>query len=249
MTLHLGYPTVTQGHWLTGLTPIARPNNNRSHPYSQNQTELTGLTPVAKTIQTQLLTRPKTTITLMTVSTTIMTVYTLQRLHNITHRLVISSLAKRLEVSILPNVHFLWCTARRSPQSFTQRFPTRKTSTLKFHRCRLHHPTEDPSCAKARITPSITEGRDYTILSFYLEHPRNWETTCYLTKPTHISLVLYAVHMVTRSTNRSLGSQADTTTITVHNKYSSIPAPSSIILLLGSPRLTNSTNMLTNSHG
>jgi hypothetical protein len=50
MTLHLGYPTVTQGHWLTGLTPIARPNKaHKSHPYSQNQTELTGLTPVAKT--------------------------------------------------------------------------------------------------------------------------------------------------------------------------------------------------------
>jgi hypothetical protein len=24
MTLHLGYPTVTQGHRLTGLTPVAR---------------------------------------------------------------------------------------------------------------------------------------------------------------------------------------------------------------------------------
>jgi hypothetical protein len=49
MTLHLGYPTVTQGHWLVGLTPVARPNrNHRSHPCSQKQTELTGLTPVAQ---------------------------------------------------------------------------------------------------------------------------------------------------------------------------------------------------------
>jgi hypothetical protein len=24
MTLHLGYPTITQGHQLTGLTPLAR---------------------------------------------------------------------------------------------------------------------------------------------------------------------------------------------------------------------------------
>jgi hypothetical protein len=31
-----------------------------------------------------------------------MIVYTLQRLHNFNHRLVISSLAKRLKVSILP---------------------------------------------------------------------------------------------------------------------------------------------------
>jgi hypothetical protein len=37
--------------------------------------------------------------------------------------------------------------------------------------------------------------------------------TCYLTKPTHSSHVLCAVHMVTRSTNRSLGPLADTATI------------------------------------
>jgi hypothetical protein len=150
---------------------------------------------------------------LMTVSTAIMTIYTLQRLHNFTHRLVISSLAKRLEVSILPSVHFLWCTARRSPHSLSQRFPARKTSTLRFHHCGLHHPTEAPSCAKARITPSITWGQDYTILSFYLEHPQNWETTCHLTKPTHISPMLCTIHMVTCFTNRSLGSLAGTTTI------------------------------------
>jgi hypothetical protein len=35
----------------------------------------------------------------------------------------------------------------------------------------------------------------------------------------------------------------------VLNQYSCIPAPSSNILLLGSLRLTNSINMLTNSHG
>jgi hypothetical protein len=37
MTLHLGYTTVTQGHWHTGLTPIARPNRaHMSHPLAQN---------------------------------------------------------------------------------------------------------------------------------------------------------------------------------------------------------------------
>jgi hypothetical protein len=75
---------------------------------------------------------------LMTVSTTIMTVYTLQRLHNFTHKLVISSLAKRLKVSILSNVHFLWCIIRRSPYSFSQHFPARKIFTLRFHRCEIH---------------------------------------------------------------------------------------------------------------
>jgi hypothetical protein len=35
MTLHHGYPTVTQDHWRTGLTLVARPNiTHRSHPYS-----------------------------------------------------------------------------------------------------------------------------------------------------------------------------------------------------------------------
>jgi hypothetical protein len=42
---------------------------------------------------------------LMTVSTAIMTIYTLQRLHNFTQRLVISSLAKRLE-----SLHLAQCT-------------------------------------------------------------------------------------------------------------------------------------------
>jgi hypothetical protein len=36
MTLHLDYPIVTQGHQLTGLTPVAKPNRaHRSHPCSQ----------------------------------------------------------------------------------------------------------------------------------------------------------------------------------------------------------------------
>jgi hypothetical protein len=75
---------------------------------------------------------------LTTVSTAIMIVYTMQRLHNFTHLLVISSLAKRLKVSILPNIHFLWCTDRRSPHSFSQRFPACKIFILRFHRCGGH---------------------------------------------------------------------------------------------------------------
>jgi hypothetical protein len=43
-----------------------------------------------------------------------------------------------LRVSILPNVHFLRCTARRSSQSLSQRFPACKTFTLRFHRCTSH---------------------------------------------------------------------------------------------------------------
>jgi hypothetical protein len=118
-----------------------------------------------------------------------------------------------LRVSILPIIHFLRYTARRPPHSFSQLFPARKTSTLRFHRCRshilqkpplvprlgLHHPSP-----KVGITPSFPAA------------PNIHETRkiiCYLTKPTHISSVLCAVHMVTRSMNRSLGSLAGTTTI------------------------------------
>jgi hypothetical protein len=142
-----------------------------------------------------------------------MTVYTLQRLHNFTHRSVISSLAKRLKGSILPNVHFLWCTARRSPHSLSQRFPGHKTSTLRFHRCGLHHLTEVPSCAKFRITPSITKVRITPSFPSTSNIRETGKTICYLTKSIHISHVLCAVNMVICSMNRSLGSLADTTTI------------------------------------
>jgi hypothetical protein len=48
MTLHLCYPTVTQGHQLTGLTPIARTKHgSQVSSLWLNQIELTGLTPVA----------------------------------------------------------------------------------------------------------------------------------------------------------------------------------------------------------
>jgi hypothetical protein len=138
---------------LTCLTPIAKPNRaHRSHPYSQ-------------TNQTQYPTRPKPTIPQLIVwkvhaahdrehdyhdslySTEVAKLYP-QLGDSITHRW--------LRVSILPNVHFLSCTVRRSPHSLSHRFSACKTSTLRFHRCRLHHPTEAPSCAKVRITPSIT---------------------------------------------------------------------------------------------
>jgi hypothetical protein len=48
MTLHLGYPTVTQDHHLTGFTPVARTKQgSQVSPLWLNQTELTCLTPVA----------------------------------------------------------------------------------------------------------------------------------------------------------------------------------------------------------
>jgi hypothetical protein len=113
----------------------------------------------------------------------------------------------------LPIIHFLRCTARRSSHSFLQYYPARKTSTLRFHRygshilqkppivprLGLHHPSH-----KVGITPSFSSAPNIR---------ETGKITCYLTKPTHISPVLYAVYMVTRSTNRSLGSLAGTTTI------------------------------------
>jgi hypothetical protein len=151
---------------------------------------------------------------LMTVSTAIMTVYTLQRLHNFTHRLVISLLAKRLKVSILPNVHFLWCTAKRSPHSFSQRFLARKIFTLRFHHCRSHilqRPPLVPGLGD-KSTPSPKSRKSHPVLLPQIS-TKTRKTTCYSTKSTHISPMLYAVNMVTRPMNRSLGSLADTTTI------------------------------------
>jgi hypothetical protein len=143
-----------------------------------------------------------------------MIVYTLQRLHNFTHFLVISSLAaKRLEVSILPNVHFFWCTDRRSPHRLSHRLPARKTSTLRFHRYRLHCPTEPPlvpwlgvyrPSPKVWIIPSFPYAKNIYEAG---------KTTCYSTKPTHIRPMIGVVNMVTRSMNRSLRSLAGTTTI------------------------------------
>ena len=113
----------------------------------------------------------------------------------------------------MPIIHFLRCMARRSPHSFSQIFLARKTSTLRFHRCGshilqkpplvprlgLHHPSPNVG-----ITPSFP---------FAPNIRKTRKIICYLTKPTHISPVLCAVHMVTRSTNRSLGSLAGATTI------------------------------------
>jgi hypothetical protein len=93
---------------------------------------------------------------LKTVSTAIMTVYTLQMLHNFTHRLVISSLAKWLKVSILPNVHFLWCTARRSPQSFWQRFPAHKIFRLRFHHCGICIQKRPPLVPRLGDKPTLS---------------------------------------------------------------------------------------------
>jgi hypothetical protein len=153
-------------------------------------------------------------MSLMIVSTTIMTVYTLQRLHNFTHRLVISSLAKRLIISIWPNVHFLWCTTRRSTHSFSQHFSAHKIFTLRFHRCRSHilqRPPLVPGLGD-KPTPSPKFRKSHPVLLTRISI-RTGKITCYSTKPTHISPVLCVVNMVTRSMNRSLGSLEGTTII------------------------------------
>jgi hypothetical protein len=103
---------------------------------------------------------------LMIVSMAITTVDTLQRLHNFTHRLVISSLAKQLKVFNLPNVHFLCCTTRRSPHSFSQRFPARKIFTLRFHHCGSHFLRRPPLVARLgdKSTPSSKSRKSHPVL-------------------------------------------------------------------------------------
>jgi hypothetical protein len=143
-----------------------------------------------------------------------MTVYTLQMLHNFTHRLVISSLAKRLKVFILPNVHFIWCTGRRSPHSFSQCFLAYKIFTLRFHLCGSHilqRPHLVPRLVD-KLTTSPKSRKSHHVLLPQISAKLK-KIACYSTKPTHISHVLYVVNMVTCSTNMSLGSIVGTTTI------------------------------------
>jgi hypothetical protein len=113
----------------------------------------------------------------------------------------------------LPIIHFLRCMARRSPHSFSQIFSAHKTSTLRFHHCGSHILQKPPLVPRLGLHhPPPKVG----ITQSFPSAPNIHETekiTSYLTKPTHISPVLCAVHMVTHSMNRSLGSLADTTTI------------------------------------
>jgi hypothetical protein len=109
-------------------------------------------------------------MSLMTMSIAIKTVYTLQRLHNFTHRLVNSLLAKRLKVSILSNAHFLWCTARRSPHSSSQRFPVHKIFTLRFHSCGCHILKRPPLVLRLgdKPTPSSESKKSHPVLLSYI---------------------------------------------------------------------------------
>jgi hypothetical protein len=147
-----------------------------------------------------------------------------------------------LRVSILPIIHFLRCMAKRSPHSFSQLFPARKTSTLRFQCCGshilqkpplvprlgLHHPSP-----KVRITPSFPSAPNIHETGKIPYQPR-------ALRGSHG----YTFHkQVLRITSRHYHNPE-----TVLNQYLCILAPSSNILLLGSPRLTNPINMLTNSH-
>jgi hypothetical protein len=114
--------------------------------------------------------------------------------------------------SILSNVHFLWCMARRSPHSLSQHFPAPKHPHLGFTTADytiLQIPLLMPwwgvhrTSPKVRITPSFPCVKNIC---------KTRKSTCYSTKPTHINPMLRVVNIVTRSMNRSLGSQAGTTT-------------------------------------
>jgi hypothetical protein len=52
-------------------------------------------------------------------------------------------------------------------------------------------------------------------ITLFFPHAKNiretGKSTCYLTMPTHVSPMIYTVHMVTHSMNRSLGPLAGTT--------------------------------------
>jgi hypothetical protein len=148
---------------LTGIAPVAKHKHTSFAPDAYH--ELDWLDPT-QTIPT----KPQLIVwkvhALKTVSTAILIVYTLKRLHNFTHRLVTSSLAKRLKVSILPNVHFLWCMARRSPHSLSQRFLARKIFTLRFHHYGSHILQRPPLVPRLgdKPTPSPQSTKSHPVL-------------------------------------------------------------------------------------
>jgi hypothetical protein len=70
-----------------------------------------------------------------------------------------------LRVSILPNVHFLRCTARRSPHSLSQRFPAHKIFTLRFHRSRSRFLQSPPLVSRLgdKPTPSHKSRKSHPV--------------------------------------------------------------------------------------
>jgi hypothetical protein len=126
-------------------------------------------------------------------------------------------------------MHFLRCMARRSPHSFSQIFPARKTSTLRFHRCGghilqkpplvprlgLHHPSP-----KVGITPSFPSAPNIR---------ETGKITCYWTKPTHISLFTSPAEpncfpsLVVTSWGYNAGGRSCTTYISPHHLPTSFP--------------------------
>jgi hypothetical protein len=117
----------------------------------------------------------------------------------------------------LPNVHFLWCTARKSPQSLSQRFPTHKTFTPRFHHCGSHILRRPPFVPRLgdKYTPSPKSKKAHLVLLPQTSMKLR-KITCYSTNPTHISHVLGTVniHSFHRFPCRHYHQQ------TVHNKYS-----------------------------
>jgi hypothetical protein len=71
-----------------------------------------------------------------------------------------------LRVSILPNIHFLRCTARRSPHSLSQCFPARKIFTLRFHHYGSHILQRPPLMLRLgdKPTPSPKSRKSHPVL-------------------------------------------------------------------------------------
>jgi hypothetical protein len=148
---------------LTGIPHIAKTNRAHRHPPVAKPTEITCIPPVAKpgTTHTGFAPAayyepdrldPNPNHNQPTISQLIMwkVHVTHDREHDYHDSLqsievaqlypqVGDSVTRRwLTVSILPNIHFLRCTARGSPHSLSQCFPARKIFTLRFHHCRSH---------------------------------------------------------------------------------------------------------------
>jgi hypothetical protein len=118
-----------------------------------------------------------------------------------------------LRVSILPNIHFLRCMTRRSPQSLSQCFPAHQIFTPRFHRCGsciLHRPPLVPRLGD-KSTTSPKSRKSHPIFLPRISTKLGKQHVTYLSLP--ISTLCFAMFTWLHTMNWSIGSQAGTTTI------------------------------------
>jgi hypothetical protein len=165
---------------LTGIPPVAEINRAHRHPTCrQTKNHLhrlrTSCIPRTKPTRPSYLTRSKPTITQLIMWKVHVAHDREHGYHDSLHFVDVAQLYPQvsnfiirrwLRVSILPNIHFLRCTTRRSPQSLPQCFLARKTFTLRFHRYGSHILQRPPLVPRLgdKRTPSPKSRKSHPVL-------------------------------------------------------------------------------------